>query len=128
MEHQIKNKKMNLSWKHRKAFLRNSAMHFILFGKLKSTLLTVKEVRRFVEKIVTIAKQGKSQHTIRKVRAIIPCGNGKEAFEKYQKNIINKLFLSIAPQYETREGGYTRIYNLGTRLQDTAKVGLLTWV
>jgi large subunit ribosomal protein L17 len=118
MKHQIKNKKLNLSFKHRKAFLRNQVLHFIQYGKLQSTLANVKEVRRLAEKVVTIAKHGNTYQNRRKVLAILP----------YNDEIVKKLFLTIAPQYEARPGGYTRIFKLGVRLNDTAPVALLAWV
>ena len=118
MKHQIKNKKLNLSSKHRKALLRNQVLHFIKYGKLKSTLAHVKEIRRLAEKVVTIAKAGNTYINRRKVLAILP----------YNDEIVKSLFISVAPKYIDRAGGYTRIFNLGVRLSDTARIGLLTWV
>lgn len=118
MKHQIKNKKLNLSSKHRKALLRNQVLHFIKYGKLKSTLVHVKEIRRLAEKVVTIAKAGNTYINRRKVLAILP----------YNDEIVKFLFVSVAPKYIDRAGGYTRIFKLGTRLSDTASIGLLTWV
>lgn len=118
MNHQIKNKKLNLSSKHRKAFLRNQVLHFIKFGKLETTLARVKEVRRLVEKAVTIAKKGNEFNNRRKVIKMLP----------YDPDAVLKLFVEIAPNYVERLGGYTRINKLGVRLNDTAVIGLLTWV
>lgn len=118
MKHQIKNKKMNLSCKHRKAFLRNQVLHFIKYDKLETTLTHVKEVRRLAEKVVTIARSGNTYINRRKVNQILP----------YDSDAVLKLFTEIAPQYVARSGGYTRIYRLGVRLGDTATMGLLTWV
>lgn len=118
MNHQIKNKKLNLSSKHRKAFLRNQALHFIKFGKLETTLTRVKEVRRLVEKAVTIAKKGNLFNNRRRVIQMLP----------YDQDAVLKLFVEIAPNYINRPGGYTRINRLGIRINDTAVIGLLTWV
>ncbi len=118
MNHQIKNKKLNLSSKHRKAFLRNQALHFIKFGKLESTLARVKEVRRLVEKVVTVARAGNLFNNRRKVLKMLP----------YDEAAVLKLFVEIAPKYINRPGGYTRIFKLGVRINDTADIGLLTWV
>lgn len=118
MKHQIKNKKMNLSSKHRKAFLRNQVLHFIKYGKLETTLTNIKEVRRLAEKAVTIARNGNSYINRRKVIQLLP----------YDNDIVLTLFNDIAPKYVARPGGYTRVYKLGIRVADTASIGLLTWV
>ena len=118
MKHQIKNKKLNLSSKHRKAFLRNHVLNFINFGKLETTLAAVKEVRRLAEKVVTIARLGNTFNNRRKVLRILP----------YKPDAVLKLFQEIAPKYVSRPGGYTRIYKLGVRVNDTAEIALLTWV
>lgn len=118
MKHQIKNKKLNLSWKHRKSFLRNQVLQFIKYGKLQTTLANIKEVRRLAEKVVTIAKFGNTYINRRKVLALLP----------YDEVIVKQLFVSVAPQYVSRMGGYTRISKLGVRLNDTASIAMLTWV
>jgi large subunit ribosomal protein L17 len=118
MKHQIKNKKLNLSSKHRKAFLRNQALHFIKFGELITTLVRVKEVRRLVEKVVTIARDGNDFNARRKVLKELP----------YDDAVVKKLFTDIAPNYVNRPGGYTRVHRLGIRISDTAKIGRLSWV
>ena len=118
MKHQIKNKKLNLSFHHRKAFLRNQAIHFINYGALKTTLVAAKEVRSFVEKIVTLAKKGNDFNARRRVKQLLP----------YNNEALKKLFLEIAPRYVSRPGGYTSVFKLGTRISDTAKIAKLVWV
>ena len=78
----------------------------------------VKEVRRLVEKVVTIAKQGNLFNNRRKVLKILP----------YDQDAVLKLFVEIAPNYINRPGGYTRVNRLGVRINDTAVIGLLSWV
>jgi large subunit ribosomal protein L17 len=118
MNHQNSKKKLNCSSKHRKALVRNQAIHFFKNGILKTTIARIKEVRKVVEKVVTIAKHGKDFNKIRKVMKILP----------YDKTIIDKIFLEIAPKYTDRPGGYTRIYLFHRRISDTANVGQLAWV
>ena len=118
MKHQKSNRKLNLSSKHRKALLRNQAIHFIKFGILQTTTARVKEVKRLVEKVVTIARIGKNFNTIRRVKQILP----------YDSTILDKLFLEIAPWYVTRPGGYTRTFHMQTRISDTARISRMVWV
>ena len=118
MMHQNSNKKLNCSSKHRKALIRNQAIHFIKYGKLITTSARVKAVRSFVEKIVTLARKGGDFNTIRQVKSILP----------YDDEAVAKLFKDIAPKYINRPGGYTRIYRLGQRMKDTASTSLLNWV
>jgi large subunit ribosomal protein L17 len=116
--HQKSGRKLNLSSKHRKAFIRNQALHFIKYGKLKSTLAGIKEVRRLVEKLVTIARGGNDFNRRRHAYKLLP----------YDKKALESLFKDIAPKYVDRPGGYTRIYRLPQRISDTAKIGQLAWV
>jgi large subunit ribosomal protein L17 len=118
MNHQNGRKKLNLSQKHKKALLRNQAIFLINYGHIVSTKARLKEVRRFVEKLVTIAKDGKNFNNIRKVKSILP----------YKNDAIFKLFDDIAPRYENRLGGYTRLILMGKRVSDTADIARLEWV
>ena len=85
---------------------------------MQSTLASVKEVRRLVERVVTIAKGGNEFNLRRRVKALLP----------YDDKALEKLFFEIAPRYTTRPGGYTSIFKLGTRTSDTAKIAKLMWV
>jgi large subunit ribosomal protein L17 len=118
MKHQCGKKKLNLRSSHRKALLRNQAIHLVKFGSLKTTKTRVKAVQQFVEKIVTIARKGSDFNTIRRVKQLLP----------YDNNATKKLILEIAPKYTERPGGYTRVIPLGKRLSDTATIARLEWV
>jgi large subunit ribosomal protein L17 len=118
MKHQIKGRKLNCAPAHRKALIRNQAIHLILHGKLITTVARVKEVRSFVEKLVTVARVGKEMNASRKATSMIP----------YSKPALKKLFEEIAPKYVTRPGGYTRIRLMSQRISDTAKIAHLSWV
>ncbi len=109
--------KLNMQSDHRKSVIRNQMISFINNGKLVSTKARVKEVRRQVEKLVTIARQGKEFNVIRKIRAALP----------YDLGAVYKLIEEIAPRYVSRPGGYTRIFSLGQRVKDTAPVAALLW-
>jgi large subunit ribosomal protein L17 len=118
MMHQNGRKKLNMSGSHRVSVLRNQAIHLITFGHLTTTKARVKEVQKFVEKIVTIARTGNNFNARRRVAELLP----------YKPDAVVKLFTSIAPLYIQRPGGYTRVINLGRRPSDTASVARLEWV
>lgn len=118
MRHQSGRKKLNLSSPHRKALLRNQTISLITYGHLVTTKARAQEVRRFAEKLVTVARQGLDFNTRRRVKAIIP----------YKEEAIVKLITEIAPRYVNRPGGYTRIIPMGRRVSDTANIARLEWV
>ena len=118
MKHQNGRKKLNLKSPHRKALLRNQAIHFITYGHLTTTKATAKEVQRFTEKLVTVARKGNTFNARRRAKALLP----------YKHEALVKLFKEIAPRYVQRSGGYTRLIPLGQRVSDTASVSRLEWV
>lgn len=118
MMHQNGRKKLNLKAPHRRALLRNQAIHMINYGHLTSTKARVKETQRLVERIVTIAREGNTFNARRRVHALLP----------YDVDAVIKLFKDIAPQYVSRPGGYTRVIPMGKRMSDTATVARLEWV
>jgi large subunit ribosomal protein L17 len=118
MKHQNGRRKLNMKPAHRKAVLRNQAISLIKNGSLKSTKIRVKEVQRFVEKLVTIAREGYNFNTIRRIKSKLP----------YDASAVKMLIAEIAPKYVDRPGGYTRLYSLGRRTSDTAPVARLEWV
>ena len=118
MIHQNGRKKLNLKAPHRRALLRNQAIHLINYGHLVSTKARIKETQRFVERAVTIAREGNTFNARRRVHALLP----------YDVDAVIKLFKDIAPKYVSRPGGYTRTIPLGKRMSDTATVTRLEWV
>lgn len=118
MRHQNGRKKLNLKGSHRRSLLRNQAIHLITYGHIVSTKATIKELQRFVEKLVTIARVGNEFNARRKVKALMP----------YKDEACVKLFKEIAPVYVDRAGGYTRVIPMGRRMSDTATIARLEWV
>lgn len=118
MIHQNGRKKLNLKAPHRRALLRNQAIHMINYGHLVSTKARVKETQRLVERIVTIARTGNTFNARRRVHALLP----------YDDKAVIRLFNEIAPHYVSRPGGYTRVIPMGKRMSDTATVARLEWV
>lgn len=116
--HQCGRKKLNMRSGERRSVIRNQAASFIKFGHLQSTRARVKAVQKFVEKLVTVARKGQDFTVIRKVQKSLP----------YDEKVVKKLIYDLAPQYVNRPGGYTRVFLMGTRVSDTAKVARLEWV
>ncbi len=118
MRHQNGKRKLNLKYPHRVALLRNQAISLILQGHLVSTKARVKETQRFVEKLVTLARQGNHFNIRRRLLALLP----------YKQEALLKLLNEIAVNYVSRPGGYTRVISLGRRPSDTAEIARLEWV
>ena len=116
MRHRKKGKKLGVNPSHRRALLANLAEILIIHKLIKTTDARAKELRRYIEPLVTKAKKG----DVNSIRMI--------ARKIRHKNILNILLSDIAPVYEKRNGGYTRIIKLGFRDNDRASVSLIEFV
>lgn len=94
---------------HRKAMLRNLVTDLLRAGRITTTQMRAKEARREAEKMITLGKRG-DLHARRQALGYI-----------YDEDVVKKLFDEIAPKYEDRNGGYTRILKLGPRQGDGAE-------
>ncbi len=101
---------------HRNLMLRGMVTYLLENGKIKTTLTRAKEVRALTDKMITLGKE-KSLASYRQALAFIT-----------KEDVAKKLFDSIAPSYEKRNGGYTAIYKLGPRRGDGADMALITLV
>jgi len=101
---------------HREAMLANMACSLIEHKRINTTVAKAKELRKFVEPIITRSKED-STH------------NRREVFKNLQsKNAVSELFREVAPKVAQREGGYTRIIKLGTRMGDSAEMAMIELV
>ena len=116
MRHRRKGKKLGVNPSHRRALLANLAENLIIHKRIKTTDARAKELRRYIEPLVTKAKKG----DVNSIRMI--------ARKIRHKNILNILLSDIAPVFEKRNGGYTRIIKLGFRDNDRASVSLIEFV
>jgi large subunit ribosomal protein L17 len=113
---------------HRRAMRRNMAQSLIEHETISTTIQKAKELKPFVEKLITLAKRGKLQH---RRRAISLLGNRRivalEDGEPVPKGtVIGKLFSELGPRYLDRPGGYSRIVRLSLRrLGDNGQLVLL---
>ena len=101
---------------HRKALHRNMVTSLFKYERVKTTKAKALEIRRSAEKMVTRAKVD-SVHNRRMVARMI-----------WDKDILNKLFVEIAPRFVERPGGYTRVLKLGKRAGDAAEMVILEFV
>jgi len=116
MRHKKSGRKLGRTAAHRKAMLSNMAAALITYKKIKTTDPRAKELRRYIEPLITFAKRG-DMHARRQVLRKL-----------HHKNIVNTLFSEIAPVYANRNGGYTRIIKLGFRDNDRAPISLIELV
>ena len=115
MRHRRDGKKLNRTTSHRKALWRNMAASLFQHGAIRTTEAKAKQLRRFVEKLITTAKK----NTLHARRQVIKALNDREMFddsgESTDQTVVQKLFSEIAPRYANRPGGYTRIIHLAER-------------
>jgi large subunit ribosomal protein L17 len=116
MKHNITQRKLNRTTSHRKALLMNLSNALIKHEQITTTLPKAKELRPFVEKIITLGKNGDLKSR-RKAISIL----------QDEKN-IKKIFDIIADRYKERTGGYTRIVKIGNRFGDNAPTAIIELV
>jgi large subunit ribosomal protein L17 len=117
--HNVAHRKLGRVTEHRIALLRNQATALLRHEKIETTMPKAKELRPFVERLITIAKRG--------VAAADPKGGTLHArrlvaAEIQDREVVGKLFASIAPRFAERPGGYTRIMRVGFRRGDAAEI------
>ncbi len=101
---------------HRNLMLRNLVTSLLKDGRIETTVTRAKETRKLAEKMITLAKRG-DLHARRQVLSFVT-----------DKEVVKVLFEEIAPKYQERNGGYTKIYKLGPRRGDAAPMALLELV
>jgi large subunit ribosomal protein L17 len=116
MRHRKHTFKIGRTSGHRKALLANAVCSLIEHGRIKTTLVKAKEIRRVAEKMVTFGKIG-TLHTRKLAIATL-----------HQVDKVRTLFDVIAPGFKERPGGYTRIMKLGPRIGDAAEMCLIEFV
>ena len=107
-------RKLGRSNKHRRSMLATLTKQTIMNGSIETTETRAKEVRKFVDKMITYGKKG---DLVSRRKAL--------AFLHNDKEVVNKIFNELAPRYETRNGGYTQILKLDERRGDGALVVIL---
>src|ERR1051325_11106153 len=125
MRHNVGHRKLGRVTEHRLALLRNQAIALLRHERIETTVPKAKELRPFVERIITIAKRGLAAGE----------ANGRALHARrlvlrdtQNRDVVAKLFDTIAPRFEARPGGYTRILRLGFRRGDAAEVAQIELV
>ena len=116
MRHRVGHRKLQRTSSHRAALFRNMAAALIKHEQIKTTAAKAKELRPYVEKLVTLAKKG-------------GLSNRRLAHARLMDDAqLIKLFDVIAPRYAGRDGGYTRIVKAGIRASDAAPIAIIELV
>ena len=116
MRHKKKGRKLGRKTGNRKALLRNLACQLILHKKIKTTDPKAKELRSFIEPLITLAKDDS-------------VSNRRLAFSKIRnKSAVGKLFSDLGPRFKDRPGGYSRIIKIGFRKGDAAPIAFIELV
>lgn len=117
-------RKLGRTSAQRKALLRDLATDLIINERIETTEARAKELRSVVEKMITLGKRG-DLHARRQAAAFI---RKEVANEENGQDALQKLFSDIAPRYQERQGGYTRIMKLGPRRGDGAPMVVIELV
>jgi large subunit ribosomal protein L17 len=116
MRHKVGHRKLQRPTAHRNAMLRNMAASLIKHEQIKTTLPKARELRPYVEKLITLAKKG-------------GLSNRRLAMSRLMDDTqLVKLFDELATRYAGREGGYTRVIKAGFRGSDAAPMGIIELV
>jgi large subunit ribosomal protein L17 len=125
MPHNIAHRKLGRVTEHRIALLRNQATALLRHERIETTLPKAKELRPFVERLITLAKRGVSagDNGPRALHARRLVGR-----DVHDTEVVGKLFETLAPRFAERPGGYTRILRLGFRRGDSAELAQIELV
>lgn len=116
MRHRRSGRKLNRTASHRKALFANMAAALIKHEQIITTLPKAKELRRVVDKLVTLGKRGDLHARRQAISAI------------RDKGMVSKLFETLGPRYKDRNGGYTRVMRAGFRYGDSAPMAVIELV
>ncbi|MCB5288079.1 MAG: 50S ribosomal protein L17 [Candidatus Cloacimonetes bacterium] len=116
MRHRLEGRKFGREMDARRLMMRNLCKSMVEHGQINTTLAKAKEMRRFVERLVTYGKND-TVHSRRLAYSVL--GN---------RDLVKKLFDEIAPAFATRNGGYTRVLKAGFRKGDNAPMAIIQFV
>lgn len=116
MRHRMSGRQLGRNSSHRKAMFRNMVTSLVEHELIKTTLPKAKELRRYAEPLITLAKQDS-------------VANRRLAFDRLRSDeAVGKLFTELGPRYQTRPGGYLRILKCGLRAGDKAPMAYVELV
>ena len=142
MRHQCNKNRLGRAQDQRKALLRPLATELLMHGEIKTTISRAKALKPYADNLITLAKKGdlNSRRTALKyiydretgrlmdaeTQAVVE--KAEEGKKVMPETVLRKLFAEIGKQYQDRNGGYTRIYNLPPRRGDATKMALIQLV
>ncbi len=116
MRHRIAGRKLGVTTTHRLAMFRNMATSLLKHEQITTTLPKAKELRPYVERIITLGKRG-GLHARRQAHAQV-----------MDERVVDKLFTTLADRYRARPGGYCRVLKAGIRYGDAAEMAVIELV
>jgi large subunit ribosomal protein L17 len=125
MRHRVAHRKLGRVTEHRISLLRNQATALLRHEHIETTVPKARELRPFVERLITVAKRG------------IAAGDAEKKLMNARRHVsedladqkvVDKLFAEVAPRFETRPGGYTRLLKVGPRRGDSADMARIELV
>lgn len=116
MRHRKSGVKLNMTSSHRDAMFRNMATSLFKYGRIKTTDVRARELRRWADHMITLAKRG-DLHALRQVLSVLR-----------EKDVVHKLFKEAGQRYADTNSGYTRLTKLGPRKGDAADLSLVELV
>ena len=129
MRHNVAHRKLGRLTEHRLSMLRNQALSLLRHERIETTVPRAKELRPFVERLITIAKRGVAAEGANASRKGAHAANGhllnarRRVMQDLQdRTVVSKLFDTLAPRFAERPGGYTRLLRLGYRRGDSAEI------
>lgn len=129
MRHRRHGKKLNRSGSHRKALRMNLAGQLFVHGRIRTTFHKAKFVQGHAERLITIAKRGLAKADAKGDELIAVHARRQVARRlNNDRDLVGLVFDDLAPLYEDRPGGYTRILKLGPRKGDNAEMALIELV
>lgn len=120
MRHRLAGRILGRSSGHRRALWRNMITQLFMYGQIETTEAKARAIRPAAEKLITLAKRGLQKDAAGQVHA-----RRLAAARLYGRESVSNLFDELAPRYQERPGGYTRMVKLGRRRGDNAEMVLL---
>src|SRR5690349_17370094 len=116
MKHRVVGRRLDRTTEHRTAMFRNLVTSLFRHERIKTTTPKAKEIKRFADKFITLAKKG-TPHARRQANRDVR-----------DVEVLNKLFDTLGPRFKSRAGGYTRIVRVGRRAGDAAEMAMIELV
>jgi large subunit ribosomal protein L17 len=116
MKHRVVGRRLDRTTEHRTAMFRNLVTSLFRHERITTTTPKAKEIKRFADKFITLAKQG-TPHARRQANRDVR-----------DVEVLNKLFETLGPRFKSRPGGYTRIVRVGRRAGDAAEMAMIELV